>query len=77
MGINVGSDNSPEYEVLNRIAELEKKLNELRSNQVYLFNIPHYTTDPASPTNNQIWVNDTTNTLKIRVNGVTKTVTLT
>jgi hypothetical protein len=77
MAKNISSEESPEYDLVNRILNLEKAFKELRSNQINLLYIPHLTADPASPANNQIWINDTSNTLKIRVNGVTKTVTLT
>jgi hypothetical protein len=33
--------------------------------------------DPVSPVEGEIWINTTSNTLKVRINGVTKTVTLT
>lgn len=37
--------------------------------------VPKYTTDPASPTDGEIWYNMTSNTFKCRENGTTKTFT--
>src|SRR6266513_6210698 len=39
--------------------------------------LPVYTADPASPKNNQIWINSTSGTVKVRIAGVTKTFTIT
>lgn len=77
MSSNQSSENSPEYDLINRIINLEKAFKELRSNQVNLLNLPRYTADPATIADGLIWINTTSNLLKVRVNGVTKTVTLT
>lgn len=62
-----------------RIESLEKKLSikNLTFPTDGKIVIPVMTADPASPVNGQMWVNSTSGTFKIRIGGVTKTVTIT
>lgn len=39
--------------------------------------VPVVTADPGSPTNGQVWYNSTSHALKVYVNGVVRTVTVT
>lgn len=71
------SNQTPDNNLVKTIREMRSELRNLKTNQNSTFFVPHYTADPASPTDNQMWVNDTSHTLKIRLNGVTKTVTVT
>lgn len=41
------------------------------------FVVPKLSTDPSSPVDGEVWVNTTSNDLKIRLNSVTRVVTVT
>lgn len=71
------SGNTLDRALENEIRRLKKQVKALKTNQLSVIVIPLLTSDPSSPIENQIWVNDTSHTLKIRINGVTKTATLT
>ncbi len=70
------SKESPDTRFERIVAELVRKVEELKTNQLSSLIIPKLTTDPSSPINGQMWVNTTSNQLKIRLNGVTKVVTV-
>ncbi len=69
------SNQTPERRFENIIADLQRKVEELRTNQLrYLF-VPKVEGDPTSPTNGQLWYDTTTNQLKVYKNGSVRTVT--
>jgi hypothetical protein len=70
-------NNTPDRSLLQEIADLKKKLEDLRTNQLAVIVIPVVSSDPSTPTNGQIWYNSTSNTFKCRQGGVTKTFTTT
>ena len=70
------SKESPDTRFERIVAELVRKVEELKTNQLSSLIIPKLTADPSSPVNGQLWLNVTTNQLKIRMNGVTKVVTV-
>lgn len=69
--------NAPENRFIEAIKQLKREMRAIRTNQNAIMVIPGYASDPASPIENQIWVNTTAHTLKIYINGVVKTATLT
>lgn len=71
------SGQSPDNKFENIVSELVWKVEELRTNQLGTMVIPKLTADPSSPINGQLWVNTTSNQLKIRLNGVSKVVRVT
>ena len=71
------SEGSLHKKLIGEIQELRKIVEEMRTNQQNMFIIPKVTADPTTPVNGQMWQNTTSNTFKIRINGVTKTVTVT
>lgn len=72
--INV-SNQTPDRKFENIIADLQRKIEELKTNQISIFVIPKLTSDPASPIEGQIWENVTSHTLKVYLNGSIRTVT--
>jgi hypothetical protein len=71
------SQQTPENKFENTVSELVRKVEELRTNQISTLVIPKLTADPSSPVNGTIWINTTSNQLKVRMAGVTKVVTVT
>jgi hypothetical protein len=71
------SGQTPENRFETIVSELVRKVEELKTNQIGTLVLPKLTADPSSPINGQIWVNTTSNQLKIRMNNVTKIVTVT
>ena len=71
------SNQAPESRFEKTVSELVRKVEELRTNQLNVFVVPRVATDPSSPVDGQMWINTTSNQLKIRMNGVTKVVTVT
>lgn len=65
---------TPENNLVNEVAKLRTIVAALSRNVSV---VPALAADPATPKQNQMWVNTTSNTLKIYINGVVKTVTLT
>lgn len=75
------------YEALRKLlVNFEKRLKRLEDNTTFAtlvfpadgkFVVPAMTSDPASPTDGEIWYNSTSNTYKGRENGVTVTFTTT
>jgi len=70
------SNETPEMRFENIVADLVRKVEEPKTNQVSVLVVPKLASDPASPIEGQIWENSGSHTLKIRLNGVTKTVTV-
>lgn len=75
MSINK-SEQSLEKKFMNEIKNMKRLIEEMRSNQQKFFIIPQLAADPTTPAEGQIWQNTTTDLFKIRLNGVTKTVTV-
>lgn len=71
------SEDTLDKNLENTIKDLRKQVEELKTNQLKQLPVPRVATDPAAPFEGQAWVNTTSNTFKIRINSVTKTVTLT
>lgn len=74
-------------ELKNTLLELKRRIEELEKIQPInvlllpddgtgILRVPKYTSDPSSPADGEIWVNTTSNTLKVRLGGVTRTVTV-
>lgn len=57
------------------IRALEARLRRLEQGQ--RFQLPILSGAPANPRDGDAWIDSTTNTVKVRVNGVTKTFTIT
>ena len=76
MSANVSSK-TPDARFVGTIKELRRQVRALKTNQNRVFVVPGYTADPASPVEGQMWRNTTTDILKIRLNGVTRSVTVT
>ena len=69
------SNQTPDRRFENIVADLVRKVEELRTNQLsYLF-VPKIAGDPTSPTNGQLWYDTNTNQLKVYKNGSIRTVT--
>lgn len=68
---------TPDNVLVETIKRLKSQVRALKTNQNSIFIVPGYTSDPSSPIANQMWTNTTSHTLKIYINGVVKTVTLT
>lgn len=69
------SNDIPERRLENIIASLQRQIEELRTNQLSTLVVPVVTTDPASPTNGEIWYNSTSHELKVYKNGSIRTIT--
>jgi hypothetical protein len=74
--INYSKD-TPERRFENIIADLQRKIEELRTNQLGALVVPVLTSDPSSPVDGSVWVNSTSGQLKARIGGVTRVVTVT
>lgn len=64
------SDLTDQDALVRRIKDLERQLRELKTNQLTNLVAPHFTTDPSSPIDGEIWYNETTNKVRKRENGV-------
>ncbi len=72
---NISGD-TPERRFENIVGDLMRKVEEIKTNQIGTLVIPKLAADPSSPVNGTIWINTTSNQLKIRMADVTKVVTV-
>ncbi len=69
------SKGTDEKLLLKKIGDLEKAIQELRTNQNRVFVVPLLTADPGSLIDGQMWYRTDTDELKLRRNGTTRVVT--
>lgn len=66
-----------QQELINRIVKLEKIVKGMATNQLAILVLPKLASDPGTPIEGQMWINTSSNTIKIYQNSTTKTVTTT
>jgi len=76
LGLNLTKEQKRRIEEAAAMVDTNNRsLEDFLGNTTQLF--PLLTADPVTPENGQVWINTTTDTVKIRKAGVTKTFTVT
>lgn len=71
------SKKTPDNKMFTFLNSMMRKIESLKTNQLATMPIPELATDPSAPFEGQMWINTTSNTIKIYQNATTKTFTTT